>query len=161
MYFWVLKIRHRSSMSTLKHKHRQYISWYNKGISHWCKYSEVLIILIPTWYPMGSFHVCPSYFCDAFKIKEIIVFLRLLKPLFVAIINIGDRSLSTARFKNEKHSRSNKCTSSIKRTPKNAELTRANELASCVLPGIIWALFSSRHSVTFKNCEYETTFLKV
>ena len=37
-------------------------------------------------------------------------------PLFVAIIKIGDMSLSNARFKNEKHSISNMWTSSINRT---------------------------------------------
>ena len=40
----------------------------------------------------------------------------LVIPLLVAIISIGARSLSSARFRNEKHSMSNMCTSSINST---------------------------------------------
>lgn len=44
---------------------------------------------------------------------------NLVIPLFVATIRMGAMSLSRARFKNEKHSMSSMCTSSMKRTWRN------------------------------------------
>lgn len=55
-------------------------------------------------------------------------------PLFVATTSIGDMSFSKALFKNEKHSMSNICTSSMNSTP-----------------GTMSALPSSRHSATLES----------
>ncbi len=45
-----------------------------------------------------------------------IILFHLVIPLLVAMMSIGDMSLSRARFRKEKHSTSSMCTSSIKRT---------------------------------------------
>lgn len=55
-------------------------------------------------------------------------------PLFVATTRIGDMSFSKALFKNEKHSMSSMCTSSMNKTP-----------------GTMSALPSSRHSATLES----------
>ena len=74
-------------------------------------------------------------------------------PRFEAITTNGDNSFSNARFKNEKHSTSSICTSSMnstcdpKLTLKSYDINRQGKLK--LTPGIISALPSSLHSATF------------
>jgi hypothetical protein len=48
-------------------------------------------------------------------------------PLFVAMTRTGARSLSRARLRNEKHSMSSMCTSSINKTCRDRERERGRE----------------------------------